>query len=105
MNFPTAWQYLKGGTPIARAAWASELELGPSQWLTYSGGAFWINRSNYRALIEPGDIAEADLRAIDWTLPKCIVETFSALPDFPRTGIDGASSPLFDIFNPPCKSS
>lgn len=106
MNFPTAWQYLKRGTPVARAAWGGGgegEESAPSKWLAFSGGALWINRADHRGLVVSGDLTEADLRAVDWILPKCLPETLSTKPDFPRTGPDAASTPLFNILSPPCK--
>jgi hypothetical protein len=103
MNFPTALQYLKRGTPIARSSWAAELDLGPNRWMTYSGGVAWNNSTTGRNPVTPIDIKEADLRAGDWVIPPQCPPELPGRPNFPATETDAADTPLFDVFNPPCR--
>lgn len=99
MNFPTAEYHAKTGRhPVARLIWTVDGE--PTQWLTFEKGAFYIYTGTTRAIVNTGDITEADLRASDWHFPEgCVVEVIEK-PDIP--GDSQATEPTFDVKSPPC---
>lgn len=101
MNFPTILQYLRRGTPVARSSWAGSADTAPTRWLNYQGGLIWKNEPGTRAPITREDITESDLRARDWVIPPAGALDLPERPDFPATATDGATAPLFDVFNPP----
>jgi hypothetical protein len=100
MNFPTAWTYAKNdGIPIARSSW--RVESVPTKWITWEKGLAYVYSAENRAPVNNATLSEADFRAVDWEFPpNCNVSVVM------RPGFDDqsqATSPTFDIANPPCK--
>lgn len=113
MNFPTAVQYARLGHPIARSGWGSEGS-NPTTWLTLESGVWFFNSPDGRTLVTSDDgedvegltapnITAGDLLAKDWMLPiGCRPAQLAERSDLPTFGAE-ATTPKFDVYNPPCK--
>lgn len=111
MNFPTAVLHARNGVPIARLSWGGG-EGNPTTWLTYEGGVWFYNTPTSRNVVTSDDsdeetagspnITQADLLSQDWITPQgCQLDPVAERPDF-KTGNTEATTPKFDVYNPPC---
>lgn len=102
MNFPTAENHSRlNGTPIARTSWV-DADGNFTKWMVYEKGVFILYTAEERRVVKNTDLVEGDYLATNWRFPPACSESAELKPSI-KVNANNASTPTFDIQNPPCK--